>query len=58
LTYDLLSTGRLTRHKDGSRVLILRDEVDRYLRGEAVGPVAEALRGRTGKRLGHALTPR
>jgi excisionase family DNA binding protein len=25
--YDLLSDGRLTRHKDGSRVLILRAEV-------------------------------
>ena len=42
--YDLLSDGRLTRHKDGSRVLIRRDEVDRYLRGEAVGPMGEAVR--------------
>ena len=56
--YDLLSNGRLTRHKDGSRVLIRRDEVDRYLRGEAVGPVAEAVRGRNGRTVGRALTPR
>src|SRR4051794_37032382 len=26
--YDLLSAGRLRRFKDGSRVLVLRDEVD------------------------------
>jgi excisionase family DNA binding protein len=56
--YDLLSAGRLTRHKDGSRVLILREEVDRYLRGETVGPVAAALRGGgTGKRLTRSLAP-
>jgi excisionase family DNA binding protein len=29
--YDLLSSGRLTRHKDGSRVLVSRDEIDAYL---------------------------
>jgi excisionase family DNA binding protein len=29
--YDLLSAGRLTRHRDGSRVLIARDEVETYL---------------------------
>jgi len=31
--YDLLSDGRLTRFKDGSRVLVLREELDRYLEG-------------------------
>lgn len=34
--YDLLSDGRLTRHKDGSRVLIRRDEIEQYLSGERV----------------------
>jgi excisionase family DNA binding protein len=29
--YDLLSDGRLTRHKDGSRVLVDRRELDAYL---------------------------
>jgi excisionase family DNA binding protein len=29
--YDLLSDGRLTRHKDGSRVLVDRRELDGYL---------------------------
>jgi excisionase family DNA binding protein len=29
--YDLLSDGRLTRHKDGSRVLVDRCELDAYL---------------------------
>jgi excisionase family DNA binding protein len=29
--YDLLSDGRLTRHRDGARVLVSRDELDRYL---------------------------
>jgi excisionase family DNA binding protein len=29
--YDLLSDGRLTRHKDGSRVLVLRRELDAYV---------------------------
>jgi excisionase family DNA binding protein len=31
--YDLLSAGRLTRHKDGSRVLVARAELDAYLAG-------------------------
>jgi len=56
--YDLLSDGRLTRHKDGSRVLIRRDEIDRYLRGEPVGPLAAAVRGRNGRAAGRTLTPR
>jgi excisionase family DNA binding protein len=29
--YDLLSDRRLTRHRDGARVLVSRDELDRYL---------------------------
>jgi excisionase family DNA binding protein len=29
--YDLLSSGRLRRYKDGSRVLVLRAEIDAYL---------------------------
>jgi excisionase family DNA binding protein len=33
--YDLLSSGRLTRFKDGSRVLVSRAEIDAYLAGEA-----------------------
>jgi excisionase family DNA binding protein len=28
---DLLSSGRLTRHKDGSRTLVSRAELDEYL---------------------------
>ncbi len=37
--YDLLSAGRLTRLKDGSRVLVSRAEIEAYLRGERVAPV-------------------
>lgn len=29
--YDLLSDGRLTRHKDGSRVLVSRRELDAHV---------------------------
>lgn len=43
--YDLLSDGRLTRHKDGTRVLIRRDEIERYLAGTHSGP----LQRRTGR---------
>jgi len=31
---DLLSQGRLTRHKDGSRTLVLRAEIQEHLRHE------------------------
>ncbi len=31
--YDLLSDGRLIRHKDGRRVLVDRQELERYLAG-------------------------
>ena len=33
--YDLLSARRLTRLKDGSRVLVRRDEIDAYLAARA-----------------------
>lgn len=33
--YDLVSARRLTRFKDGSRVLISRRELEEHLRGEA-----------------------
>jgi excisionase family DNA binding protein len=33
--YDLLSDGRLTRHKDGSRVLVARADLERHLDGPA-----------------------
>jgi excisionase family DNA binding protein len=31
--YDLVSDGRLARHKDGSRVLIARADLERHLEG-------------------------
>lgn len=34
--YDLVSDGRLTRRKDGSRVLVARAEIEAYLAGGAV----------------------
>ena len=42
--YDLLSSGRLRRYKDGSRVLIRREELDAYVAGVTpLPPVAPAL---------------
>ena len=41
--YDLVSSGRLSRFKDGSRTLVLRAEVERWLAGERTGPVARTL---------------
>jgi excisionase family DNA binding protein len=41
--YDLLSSGRLTRHKDGSRVLVERAELDRHLASNGSGGVAPVL---------------
>lgn len=41
--YDLLSSGRLTRFKDGARVLVSRVELDRYLAGEGRNGVAPSL---------------
>jgi len=46
--YDLLSARRLTRFKDGSRVLVLRVEVDAYLAdGRVARALPRALRNRT-----------
>lgn len=36
--YDLLSSGRLRRFKDGARVLVSRAELDAYLAGARVAP--------------------
>ena len=33
--YDLLSSGRIKRYKDGTRVLIKREELDAYLAGRS-----------------------
>jgi excisionase family DNA binding protein len=41
--YDLLSSDRLTRLRDGSRVLLSRDEIDEYLAGTSRNPVAPRL---------------
>jgi len=41
--YDLLSSRRLTRHKDGRRVLISRVELDEHLREGGRATVAPAL---------------
>jgi excisionase family DNA binding protein len=53
--YDLLSAGRLTRYKDGRRVLVSRAELDAYLTGAGRSPVAPAWphlpRGRSSKGL-------
>jgi excisionase family DNA binding protein len=38
--YDLLSAGRLTRYKDGSRVLFSQEEVETHLAGSSPRPVA------------------
>ena len=37
---DLLSRGTLTRHKDGSRTLILRAELEDYIAGKPTGRAA------------------
>ena len=34
--YDLLSRGRLSRYRDGSRVLLSRSELEQYLQADAV----------------------
>lgn len=53
--YDLLSQGRLSRFKDGSRALVSRAELDAHLAGEPVGRVALALPSRAGSRNGSGL---
>ena len=58
---DLLSKGRLTRHKDGARTLVARAEIDTYLAGESPNrrerppsPEPRALRHRQRPRQGGA----
>jgi excisionase family DNA binding protein len=41
--YDLLSARRLTRHKDGRRVLVARSEIERHIARGAAPRVAPAL---------------
>ena len=41
--YDLLSSRRLTRLKDGKRVLVSRSELDAYLAGNGLSRVAPTL---------------
>jgi excisionase family DNA binding protein len=41
--YDLLSARRLTRYKDGRRVLVRRAELERYLAEHGTSRVAPAL---------------
>jgi len=41
--YDLLSARRLSRHKDGRRVLVSRAEIDAYLVQAASSRIAPAL---------------
>jgi excisionase family DNA binding protein len=41
--YDLLSARRLTRYKDGKRVLVSRAELDAYLAGTGSSRIAPAL---------------
>lgn len=53
--YDLLSARRLTRHKDGSRVLVDRAEVDAYLAGAKSPRVATLLPPRPQSRLNRRI---
>jgi excisionase family DNA binding protein len=46
--YDLLSSRRLTKLKDGSRVLVRRDELDDHLSGVAAS-LPRASQGRSGR---------
>lgn len=41
--YDLVSSGRLTGLKDGSRLLLRRAEIEAYLAGERTGRVGHRL---------------
>jgi excisionase family DNA binding protein len=50
--YDLLSSSRLRRFKDGARVLVSRVELEAYLAGEVVAlPLPPGRQSRMGKRL-------
>lgn len=46
--YDLCSARRLTRHKDGSRVLVSRAEIDAYLAGASSRPSCPGVAQRVG----------
>jgi excisionase family DNA binding protein len=48
--YDLLSARRLSKLKDGSRVLLLRAELDEYLQGGPRGAAAPARHPRAPRR--------
>jgi excisionase family DNA binding protein len=41
--YDLLSSGRLTRFRDGSRILLSLEEIDLYLAGAPRSSIAPRL---------------
>jgi excisionase family DNA binding protein len=54
--YDLLSDGRLTRFKDGARVLVRRTEVEAHLAGAThANGVAPALPTGAGSRAGRRV---
>jgi excisionase family DNA binding protein len=54
--YDLLSSCRLRRYKDGTRVLVSRDEIDAYLAGDTRPPrIAPALPPRPQSRASRRL---
>jgi excisionase family DNA binding protein len=55
--YDLLSARRLTRHKDGRRVLVARAELDDYVDGTAVSAVVPALSRTLEATCGKGLRP-
>jgi excisionase family DNA binding protein len=54
--YDLLSQGRLTRHKDGSRVLVSRAELDAYLGGDVTSRRGPAVAPRRRRQAGGGTT--
>jgi excisionase family DNA binding protein len=49
--YDLLSARRLTRFKDGARVLVSRTELENYLAGRVAPVLPPAPRSRTATRV-------
>jgi excisionase family DNA binding protein len=55
--YDLLSQGRLPRHKDGSRVLLHRAELDAYLAGTLLTPASDLALQRGSRRDGRMTDP-
>jgi excisionase family DNA binding protein len=53
--YDLLSSRRLTRYRDGRRVLVSRAELDAYLAENGSRPVAPTWPPRPGSRMGKGV---